>query len=92
MLETKCVGNNFDMLVTVLAVFVINILYILSLASTTNIQKMSLIFKFHHQHPKIVTNIHPNELVVLNEFIPITTRKLLSMLEIQKLKISRNSA
>ena len=37
MLETKCVGNNFEMLVTVLAVYVISILYLLSQALGTNI-------------------------------------------------------
>ena len=35
------VGDNFQMLVTVLTVFVINILYHLTLASGTNIQKLS---------------------------------------------------
>ena len=30
MLEKKCVGDNFEMLVTVLAVFVTNILYLLT--------------------------------------------------------------
>ena len=38
-LETKCVGDNFKMLVTVLAILVTNILYLLTLASGTNIQK-----------------------------------------------------
>ena len=57
MLETKYVGDNFEMLVTVLADFVTNILYLLALASGTNIQKMSPILKFRHQHPQIVTNI-----------------------------------
>ena len=47
MLETKYVGDIFEMLVTVLADFVANILYILALAST-NIQKMSPISKFCH--------------------------------------------
>ena len=41
MLETKCVGDNFKMLVTVLAILVTNILYLLALASGINIQKMS---------------------------------------------------
>ena len=57
MLETKCVGDNFEMLVTVLAVFVTNIFYLLTLGSGTNIQNVSSISKFHHQHQKIVTNI-----------------------------------
>ena len=60
MLETKCVGDNFKMLVTALTVFVINILYFLTLAPRTNILKMSQISKFCHQHPKIVTNIKPS--------------------------------
>ena len=41
MLETKCVGDTFEMLVTVLVVFVTNILYLLTSASSTNSQKMS---------------------------------------------------
>ena len=41
MLETKCVGDNFKMLVMVLTISVTNILYLLTLASGTNIQKMS---------------------------------------------------
>ena len=39
MLETKCVGDNFEMLVTVLAVT--NILYLSTLQPDINIQKMS---------------------------------------------------
>ena len=57
MLETKCVRDNFEMLVTVFAIFVTNILYLSTLSSGTNIQKMSPISKFYHQHPKIITNI-----------------------------------
>ena len=40
------VGDNFEMLVTVLTVFVTNILYLLTLASGNNIQKFSPISKF----------------------------------------------
>ena len=62
MLETKCVGDNFEMLVTVSAVFVISLLYLLTLASGTNIQKMSPISKFFHEkkncHQHKVTNIY----------------------------------
>ena len=57
MSETKFVADNFVMLVTVLAVFVTNILYHSTLASGTNVQKMSPISKFCHQHTNIVTNI-----------------------------------
>jgi len=39
MLDTKCVGDK--MLVTVLAILVINIIYLIILVSGTNIQKMS---------------------------------------------------
>ena len=56
MLETKCVDDNSEMLVTAYAFFVTNILY-LSLASGTNNQKMSIISKFYHNHPKIDTKI-----------------------------------
>ena len=41
MLETKCVGDNFKILVTVLAISVTNILYLLTLALGNNIQRMS---------------------------------------------------
>ena len=41
MLETRCIGNNFKMWVTVSAILVTNILYLLTLASGANIQKMS---------------------------------------------------
>ena len=44
MLETKCVGVNVEMLVTVLTVFVTNILYLFNIS-------------VRHQYPKIVTNI-----------------------------------
>ena len=58
MLETNCIGDNFEMLVTVLTVLVTNILNRLKLASGTIIQKMSPISKFCRQHWKIVTNIY----------------------------------
>ena len=46
------VGDNFKMMMTVLANLVTNIYHILTLASGTNIQKMSPRSKFGHQHPK----------------------------------------
>ena len=52
MLETKCVGDNFKMLVMIL---VTNILYLLKWASGTIIQKMSPRSLFCRQHSKIVT-------------------------------------
>ena len=51
MLVTKCVGDNFEMLVTTLAVFITNILYHF---------KMSV----GHQHSKDVTNIEILSLLV----------------------------
>ena len=57
MLETKCVGDNYEMLVTVLAILVTNIHYLFTLASGTNIPKMSPTSKFGYEHPKIVTNV-----------------------------------
>ena len=48
MLETNRVGDNFKMLVT--------ILYLLTSALGTNIQKMSRRSKFCRQHSKMVTN------------------------------------
>ena len=55
------VGDRFwrrNVLATTLAVFITNTLYLLTLTSGTNIQKMSPTWKFWHQHPQIVTNIH----------------------------------
>ena len=57
MLETKYVGDNYKMLVTVLAILVTNIHYLFTLASGTNIQKMSSTSKFNRQHPQIITNL-----------------------------------
>ena len=56
MLETKCVGDIFSILVTVLVVFVINILSLLSYAPGTNIHKMSPTPGNSHQ--RRITNIH----------------------------------
>ena len=54
----KCVGHNFKMLVTILAVLVGgNIHYLFTLASDTNFRKMSTRLKFSYRHPKIVTYI-----------------------------------
>ena len=50
MLETKSAGDNFEILVTVYAIFVPSILHLLTL-DATNIEK------FCHQDPTIVTNI-----------------------------------
>jgi len=55
-METKCVGANFKMLVTVWTISVTKILYLLTLALCTNIQKMSPRSSFCRQHSKIVTN------------------------------------
>ena len=49
--EMRNVLDNFEMLVTVLTIFVTNILYPLTLAPCTNIQNLSPISKFRHQHP-----------------------------------------
>ena len=47
MLETKCIGDNYNMLVTTL---ITNTNYLFTLASDTSIQKMSSTSKFSHQH------------------------------------------
>ena len=47
-LETKCDGDNFEMLVTILAVFVTNVLDFLIQTSGTNIQRMSQTSKKYH--------------------------------------------
>ena len=53
-LATKRVGDNFKMLVTVLAIFVTNIHYLFTLASDTNIPKSSSTLRRQRQD---VTNI-----------------------------------
>ena len=53
MLLTECVGDNFGMLVTILTIFVTNIVHLLD--SGNKIQKMSSISKFRHP---LVTNIY----------------------------------
>ena len=50
MLETICVDDNCKMLVTVLIISVTNVHYLFKLSSDTNIQKMSLTWKFCRQH------------------------------------------
>ena len=58
MLEMKCVGNNYQMLVTVLAILVTNIRL---LYSYKNIQKMSPtstnVITFRHQHHGHLQNV-----------------------------------
>ena len=62
MLETKCVGDNIEMLATILAVFVTNILYLLTSVGqqlpkdVTYIEIHSLTSKNCHQDK--VTNIY----------------------------------
>ena len=55
-LKTTGVGDNFEMLVTVLTILVTNISYFWTWASGTKIQKLLLSSKFCHQHQKIVAN------------------------------------
>ena len=66
MLETKCVGDNYKMLLTLLAISVTNIRYLLTLSSGTNIQEMSSTSKFNRQQPQIIINITVTELIVHN--------------------------
>ena len=49
MLETKCVGDNYNIWVKFQAIFVANIDDIFTYASGTNIQKMSPTFTNRHQ-------------------------------------------
>ena len=49
MLETKCVGDNYKMLATVLTILFANIQYLFILSSGSNILKMSPTLKFCHQ-------------------------------------------
>ena len=55
MMETKYVGDKFEMLVTVLAF--INIPYLLTFAFETNIQKMSPTSKNCHQHLAVIMTL-----------------------------------
>ena len=84
MLETKCVGDNYKMLLTLLAISVTNIRYLLTLSSGTNIQEMSSTSKFNRQQPQIIINITVTELIVHNTIqllkyqlfkIPISKKK-----------------
>ena len=57
MLETKCVGNDYKMMVTVVSPFWSpKSTMFFTLAPGTNIKKISRASKFSHQHPQIVTN------------------------------------
>ena len=72
-LKKNIFGQIFEMLVTVLAVFVTNIVYLLTLASGTDIQKMppkdaTNIKKNCHQHK--VTNIFVAQ-ILWNQLEPI---------------------
>ena len=50
MLETKCLSDNFEMLVTALTIVISNVRYLFTLTAGTNIQKMSPTSKFCHRH------------------------------------------
>ena len=63
----KCVGDNIKVLVTRLAILVINIHYLFTLASGTNIQKISSRSKFCYQHPRIVINFKSPTSVMLHQ-------------------------
>ena len=69
MLKTKCVGDNCEMLVTVLAIFVTKILYLPTLSSGINIQKMSPISKFCHQHQKLSPTWSRQHRLVTNIYV-----------------------
>ena len=57
MMETKFVGNNYKMLVTALAILVTNI-HFFTLASGTNIQKLSpTLIRQHHYQQKFRRNL-----------------------------------
>ena len=62
-LETKCVGDNLRLLVTVLAILTTNILYVLTLASGTNILGCHQDLKSVANNPKLsptVSHQHHN--------------------------------
>ena len=55
MLVTKCAGENFQLLVTILAILDTKIHYLFTLELVTNIQKVSPSSKYCHQLAKNVT-------------------------------------
>ena len=60
LVKNRDIGGGDEMcvmLVTVSAIFVVNMLYHSTLTSGTNFEKMSPISKFCHKHPWIVANI-----------------------------------
>ena len=61
-LETKCDGDNFEMLVTILAVFVTNVLDFLTQTSGTNIQKDVTNIEKYHQHKVISIQLSPTSM------------------------------
>ena len=61
-------GDNNKMLVTILAIFVASIHYFFTLASGTNIQKMSPTSKFSKQHPQIVSNFESSQVWTVNRW------------------------
>ena len=63
MWETKCVGDNINMLVTVLAILVTKIHYLFTSASRTNIQKMSSTSTNRHQLDDVI-NITATEITI----------------------------
>ena len=78
MLETECVGDNYKILVTVLAIFITNIHYFFALqvASGTNIQRMSPTSKFcsptlshtHHDVTNITFTHEQNSKKVVSQY------------------------
>ena len=63
MLETRCVGDNFKMLVTVLVISIISILYPLTLALGTNIKRCHQDLNSVANNPKLsptVSHQHHN--------------------------------
>ena len=96
MLETKCAGDNYKMLVTVKGILVTNIHYLFTLASGTKIQKRSRTTKFYNQYPKMVKHFmsptsryHRNPDVANITFITFQSKCLLLklMLVFKSLKL-----
>ena len=79
MLETKCVGDNFEMLVSVFAVFVTNILYLIALALGTN---------NCHRHKVINIHLSPTSMIVSNKTYSFASVLLSLIVFVNTCKIS----
>ena len=81
------VGDNYQILATVLTTFVTNIHYVLTSASGISTAKMSPTSRFCHQRPKMVTNVKSPTLSCHHHY-----RHLINSLKQVKDEISKKSS